>query len=150
MHSWTFSSDTRPYPCQYCGKRFHQKSDMKKHTYIHTGEFSICFFFFSFFSPMSFESHVSVSNPTSTPVSSQSVFFHFLIFFLFLGWVLNCIFVSVSNPTSGHAHTAADMVHTWPAVGLLMWAQCNGSYTKITRHKCSRYLKYCSELAKGL
>ncbi|CDQ68993.1 unnamed protein product [Oncorhynchus mykiss] len=27
-----------PYPCQYCGKRFHQKSDMKKHTYIHTGE----------------------------------------------------------------------------------------------------------------
>ncbi|VDK49981.1 unnamed protein product [Cylicostephanus goldi] len=31
-------SDTRPYPCEYCGKRFHQKSDMKKHTYIHTGE----------------------------------------------------------------------------------------------------------------
>jgi growth factor independent 1 len=30
-------SDTRPYPCPYCGKRFHQKSDMKKHTYIHTG-----------------------------------------------------------------------------------------------------------------
>ncbi|KAG7264653.1 hypothetical protein CRUP_032060 [Coryphaenoides rupestris] len=30
-------SDTRPYPCQYCGKRFHQKSDMKKHTFIHTG-----------------------------------------------------------------------------------------------------------------
>ena len=28
---------SRPYPCQYCGKRFHQKSDMKKHTYIHTG-----------------------------------------------------------------------------------------------------------------
>ena len=93
-------------------------------------------FYFSF-CLISFESHVSVSNPTSTPVSSQSVFFHFLIFFLFLGWVLNCIFVSVSNPTSGHAHTAADMVHTWPAVGLLMWAQCNGSYTKITRHKCS-------------
>ena len=53
MHSWTFSSDTRPYPCQYCGKRFHQKSDMKKHTYIHTGEFSICIhslFIFSFLS----------------------------------------------------------------------------------------------------
>ena len=49
MHSWSFSSDTRPYPCQYCGKRFHQKSDMKKHTYIHTGEFSICFFLFFFF-----------------------------------------------------------------------------------------------------
>lgn len=31
-------SDTRPYPCSYCGKRFHQKSDMKKHTYIHTGK----------------------------------------------------------------------------------------------------------------
>jgi len=30
-------SDTRPFPCMYCGKRFHQKSDMKKHTYIHTG-----------------------------------------------------------------------------------------------------------------
>uniref|UniRef100_A0A3P8RS90 C2H2-type domain-containing protein n=1 Tax=Amphiprion percula TaxID=161767 RepID=A0A3P8RS90_AMPPE len=30
---------TRPYPCQYCGKRFHQKSDMKKHTFIHTGGF---------------------------------------------------------------------------------------------------------------
>ncbi|XP_059221422.1 zinc finger protein GFI1 homolog pag-3-like [Stomoxys calcitrans] len=30
-------SDTRPYSCQYCGKRFHQKSDMKKHTYKHTG-----------------------------------------------------------------------------------------------------------------
>ncbi|CAF96377.1 unnamed protein product, partial [Tetraodon nigroviridis] len=24
--------------CKYCGKRFHQKSDMKKHTFIHTGE----------------------------------------------------------------------------------------------------------------
>ena len=36
---WPFCSDTRPYPCQYCGKRFHQKSDMKKHTYIHTGKF---------------------------------------------------------------------------------------------------------------
>ena len=31
-------SDTRPFPCHYCGKRFHQKSDMKKHTYIHTGK----------------------------------------------------------------------------------------------------------------
>lgn len=31
-------SDIRPYPCIYCGKRFHQKSDMKKHTYTHTGE----------------------------------------------------------------------------------------------------------------
>uniref|UniRef100_A0AAF5Q734 C2H2-type domain-containing protein n=1 Tax=Wuchereria bancrofti TaxID=6293 RepID=A0AAF5Q734_WUCBA len=32
-------SDTRSYPCDYCGKRFHQKSDlMKKHTYIHTDE----------------------------------------------------------------------------------------------------------------
>ena len=27
----------RPFPCKFCGKRFHQKSDMKKHTYIHTG-----------------------------------------------------------------------------------------------------------------
>ncbi|WAR31447.1 GFI1-like protein [Mya arenaria] len=35
-------SDTRPYPCSYCGKRFHQKSDMKKHTYIHTGLYVIC------------------------------------------------------------------------------------------------------------
>ena len=26
-------TDTRPYPCPFCGKRFHQKSDMKKHTY---------------------------------------------------------------------------------------------------------------------
>lgn len=33
-------SDTRPFPCPYCGKRFHQKSDMKKHTFIHTG---ICY-----------------------------------------------------------------------------------------------------------
>merc|ERR1712154_706355 len=30
--------DTRPFPCPYCGKCFHQKSDMKKHTYVHTGE----------------------------------------------------------------------------------------------------------------
>ncbi|TRY63869.1 hypothetical protein TCAL_00889 [Tigriopus californicus] len=36
--SSTPPTDTRPFPCQYCGKRFHQKSDMKKHTYIHTGE----------------------------------------------------------------------------------------------------------------
>ena len=52
---WLFSSDTRPYPCQYCGKRFHQKSDMKKHTYIHTGEFLFqlywYFYWFSFWPP---------------------------------------------------------------------------------------------------
>ncbi|XP_076255074.1 uncharacterized protein LOC143193037 isoform X3 [Rhynchophorus ferrugineus] len=38
VHARRSHNDTRPYPCQYCGKRFHQKSDMKKHTYIHTGE----------------------------------------------------------------------------------------------------------------
>ena len=32
----------RPFPCKFCGKRFHQKSDMKKHTYIHTGKFEPC------------------------------------------------------------------------------------------------------------
>jgi hypothetical protein len=31
----------RPFPCKFCGKRFHQKSDMKKHTYTHTGTFEI-------------------------------------------------------------------------------------------------------------
>ena len=36
-------SDIRPFPCTYCGKRFHQKSDMKKHTYTHTGNKSTFF-----------------------------------------------------------------------------------------------------------
>ncbi|XP_070492313.1 zinc finger protein Gfi-1b-like [Chironomus tepperi] len=33
-------SNVRPFECPFnhCGKRFHQKSDMKKHTYTHTGE----------------------------------------------------------------------------------------------------------------
>uniref|UniRef100_A0A1I8FLC8 C2H2-type domain-containing protein n=1 Tax=Macrostomum lignano TaxID=282301 RepID=A0A1I8FLC8_9PLAT len=38
QHSPAHPQRHPPYPCEYCGKRFHQKSDMKKHTYIHTGE----------------------------------------------------------------------------------------------------------------
>ena len=36
---WKIIKYFRPFPCKFCGKRFHQKSDMKKHTYIHTGKF---------------------------------------------------------------------------------------------------------------
>ena len=35
---WKIKIHFRPFPCKFCGKRFHQKSDMKKHTYIHTGK----------------------------------------------------------------------------------------------------------------
>ena len=35
---WKIKIQFRPFPCKFCGKRFHQKSDMKKHTYIHTGK----------------------------------------------------------------------------------------------------------------
>uniref|UniRef100_A0A8C9ZM14 Growth factor independent 1A transcription repressor b n=1 Tax=Sander lucioperca TaxID=283035 RepID=A0A8C9ZM14_SANLU len=34
------TSHFKPHP--YCGKRFHQKSDMKKHTFIHTGKWRKC------------------------------------------------------------------------------------------------------------
>ena len=115
---WLFSSDTRPYPCQYCGKRFHQKSDMKKHTYIHTGKFLFLhyWYLFSFWPPGQIWDFEALAYMADV---------HFLCLYLGVFYLYLFLYPFPFWP-AGHIWFCGGSTADMADPGLLMWAGSGG------------------------
>ena len=119
---WPFCSDTRPYPCQYCGKRFHQKSDMKKHTYIHTGKF-LC----QPLSPFWPAGYISIWGFWFEGSADMADFVClYLYFHVYVYFYLYLFLYPFPFWPGGHIWFCGHCRYGWPGRGLLMWAGSGG------------------------